>query len=136
MRKKTGILLLAGLLLMAGAALAVASDITGDWELTSETPRGTMTRPMHFVQKGEALEVTTTRPGRPNEQGEPGPAQEIKGAGTVKGNDIEWTFTMKGRDGEERTVAYKGTIDGDTMKGTFSMGQMGDTEWTAKRVKK
>lgn len=141
MRRTTGILVLAGLLIAAGVVLAAAIDVTGDWEMTSQSPMGEMTMPVHFVQKGEAVEVTMKMPGPPDDQGGqgqegPGP-REMKGTGTIKGNAIEWTFTMKSPDGDERSMTHKGTIiDADNMKGTLSMGEMGDIEWTAKRVKK
>jgi hypothetical protein len=31
------------------------------------------------------------------------------------------------------TMAYKGTVDGDTMSGTVEMGDFGNFDWTAKR---
>ncbi len=81
-----------------------------------------------FVQKGEALEVSM--------QGGPGPeGGEVKGTGKIVGNDIEFTFTMTGGPMGDMSVVHKGKVDGDTMKGTIAMGDMGEMEWTAKRVK-
>jgi RNA recognition motif-containing protein len=38
-----------------------------------------------------------------------------------------------GRGGGRGPRPYEGTVDGDTMSGTISMGQRGDLAWTAKR---
>jgi hypothetical protein len=61
--------------------------------------------------------------------------EEMKGKGKIVGNEIEFTFTMAGPEGE-MTIVHKGKVDGETMKGTISMGEMGEMEWTAKRVLK
>ena len=63
-------------------------------------------------------------------KGETGP--EIKlDSGTLSGNNIDFTVTRQGRNGDVK-VEYKGTVDGDTMKGTFMQGQ-NPVDWTAKR---
>lgn len=97
-------------------------NVTGDWELTSTTPRGERTRPIHFEQEGEKIIVTMEGMG----------GEEIKGEGTIKGNEIEWTITRSTPRGEF-TLTYKGTVEGDTMKGQVEMGEMGSMEWTAKK---
>jgi len=97
-------------------------NVTGDWEISMETPRGPMTQEMHFEQDGEKLTVTmTTRRG-----------DEITGEGTIKGNEIEWTITRSTPRGEF-TMTYKGTVEGDTMSGEVQMGDRGSSEWTAKK---
>ena len=63
-------------------------------------------------------------------KGETGPETPLDG-GTVNGKDITFTVTLTGRNGEVK-VEYKGTVDGDTMKGTFMQGQ-NSVDWTAKR---
>lgn len=98
-------------------------NVTGDWEISMETPRGPMTQEIHFEQDGEKLTVTmTTRRG-----------DEITGEGTVKGNEIEWSITRSGRGGQEFKMTYKGTVEGDTMSGEVQMGDRGSMEWTAKK---
>lgn len=123
---KKSLVLVLGLLLMGLVALA-AADVTGDWEFTMTMgQRGPITQAMKFVQTGEKLAVTMTRMGR---DGNP---VEIKGEGTVKGNDIEWTVVRTGRDGQEMKTTYKGKIvDANTITGTVEMGQMGSVEWKA-----
>lgn len=52
-------------------------------------------------------------------------------SGTVSGNDVTFTVTRQGRNGEVK-VTYKGTVDSDAMKGTFQAGQ-NSVDWTAKK---
>jgi hypothetical protein len=52
--------------------------------------------------------------------------------GTVTGNNITFTVTRQGRNGEQK-IEYKGTLEGATMKGTVMMGQ-NSVEWTAKKA--
>lgn len=123
-KKCVSILLFAGLALWGASLFAKAVDVTGDWEMTIQSPRGERTMKINFVQTGENLEVKME-----GFQGE-----EIKGTGKIKDNEIEWTITVNGPQGE-MSITNKGKVDGDTMTGTVSLGEMGDMEWTAKRVK-
>lgn len=100
-----------------------AADVTGEWELTAESPRGEFTQAVKFVQDGETLTVTM----------ESRRGDEMEGEGTVKDNEIEWTILRSTPRGEFEMV-YKGTIDGDTMSGTVDFGGRGEMEWTAKKI--
>jgi hypothetical protein len=112
--KKTLIMLFA--VLAAGFPLYAAIDITGTWEMTMTTPRGERKMDIVFVQNGESLTVTMTRPTRD------GSMEEIKSEGTVKGNNVEWKETRKSPSGDEMTMTRKATlIDADHMKGTMEM---------------
>lgn len=134
MTRKWPIILAVGCLVLgAAAAQTKPADVTGDWEFIMTggpeggPPEGGDRPPMvvTFVQKGETLEASMTTP-----------MGEMKGTGKVVGNEIEFTFTMTGGPMGDMTIVHKGKVDGDTMKGTVSMGDMGEREWTAKRVKK
>ncbi len=121
-----GTVLLAALTVAPALGQEVAQsepvNVSGVWELTSETPRGTMTRTVTFEQDDGSL--TGTIEGR---QG-PLPIQD----GSVVGNTI--TFTVVWSRGERSfEVTYTGTVDGDTAKGTFQTPR-GKVEWTATRV--
>lgn len=102
--------------------LAEEVDVSGDWELTVKSPRGEMTRDIHFDQEGENLTVTMI--GR---QGE-----EITGEGTIKGNKIEWTITRSTPRGE-MTITYTGEVEGDKMSGEAQFGDFQSSEWEATR---
>jgi len=112
------------LVLMTVSLSALDVNVTGDWELTMTSPRGERTQDFHFEQKGEKLTVTWT-----GFRGQ----DEVTAEGTVKGNEIEWSYTSSGRGGGEFTMTYKGKIEGDTMSGEVQMGDRASFEWTAKR---
>ncbi|MFB0566306.1 MAG: hypothetical protein ACETWK_11610 [Candidatus Aminicenantaceae bacterium] len=98
-------------------------DVTGDWELTVESPRGEMTRNVKFIQEGENLKVTMESPR----------GGEATGEGTLKGNEIEWTITRSTPRGE-MTMTYTGKVEGDTMSGEVQFGDFGSFEWKATRI--
>lgn len=98
-------------------------DVSGQWILTIETPNGTFNPTVILKQDGEKL--TGTYKGRMGES---------KLEGTISGKDIKWTVKMTFQD-QTFELAYKGTVDGDSMKGTVDMGGMGTADWTGKRKK-
>lgn len=115
-----GILVLGSLAALAFAAAAV--DINGVWEMTIQTPQGEMTADATFVQDKDAIKFTM-----------PGPqGMEMKGEGTVKDKDVEWTVTVSGGMGEF-VLVFKGKVDGETMSGEVQMGDFGTAPWTAKK---
>jgi hypothetical protein len=119
--RKSYLLGLAFLLVVASSLLLAAVNITGDWEMTTKMPNGQdRTSTISFVQDGEKLTVKTT--GRNGE--------EITGTGTVKGNDVEWTITRTTPRGE-MTITYKGKVEGDKMTGTSQFGDRPGMEFTA-----
>ena len=120
-------------LLIVGMALAVAPvlaqdaakpkavDITGSWDLTVESPQGTMVITANFKQEGETLTGTHV-----SEMGE----SPLKG--TVKGVDVEYTLTID-MGGQQMSIVHKAKVDGDTMKGSADIEGMGSIAFTAKR---
>jgi hypothetical protein len=143
-----GVCLLVTGAIFLGASQQSKVDVTGDWEMAmvggpggpggSQAPagpppgRGGGNKPdrpkmvMTFVQKGEVLAVKMQNP----------MGDEMTGTGKIVGNEIEFTFTMTGGPMGDMTIVHKGKVDGDTMKGTMTMGDMGEREWSAKRVVK
>ena len=119
---KTNSIVFAALLLLAPLTLCLAQEsvnVSGEWDLTTNTPRGEMTSTAKFVQEGEKLTVTMISP-----------RGESTGTGTIKGADIEWTVTRETPRGQI-TVTYKGKVEGNTMKGEAQMGDFGTAEWKA-----
>jgi hypothetical protein len=92
--------------------VAIAAEVAGTWKLTVETPNGTSERVLKLKQEGEKLTGTIT--GR---EGNEIPIQE----GTLKGNDLQFTITFE-RNGEQVKRTYKGTLSGDSVKGTIEGG--------------
>jgi hypothetical protein len=98
-------------------------DITGVWEMTVESPQGQMVMTATYKQDGETLTGMHS-----SEMGE----MPLKG--TVKGADIEYTIVFD-MGGQSMTIPHKAKVDGDTIKGTASLGDMGSMTFTAKRKK-
>ena len=124
--KKSLILVLA---VLVTGVLAMAANITGTWEMTTTTQRGEQKRDVTFKQDGEKLMVSWMQAGRGG-----GDPVEIKGEGTVKGNDIEFKITRTTQRGEI-TMLYKGTVvDATHLKGTQEINMGGNpvtSDWTA-----
>ena len=52
--------------------------------------------------------------------------------GSIKDNK-EFTFSVEIGTEQKVTVVYTGTLDGDTIKGSLTMGEMGEGTFTGKR---
>jgi hypothetical protein len=120
---------LAGLaVLLIAPALAAAQadkpvDVTGEWERTVETPNGSFTSTMKLQKTGDTLSGVSMR-----RDGTESKLNDVK----LDGKTLTFTqdITVNGMD---LHLAYTGTVDGDTIKGTFQVG--GQTmNWSAKRV--
>jgi hypothetical protein len=116
------VLALAALVAIVAVPLAAASDVSGNWTMTATTPRGERTSTLTFVQEGEKLTVASK-----SDRG------ESTGAGTLKGDAIEWSITRETPMGP-MTVTYKGTVAGDTMSGEAMMRDQ-PMPWKAVRAK-
>lgn len=101
-------------------ASAQATDVSGEWEMTIQTPRGEMTLTTKFIQEGEKLAVIMTGPR----------GGEATGEGAIQGNSLQWSITRTGPEGNQFTVTYKGTVDGTTMSGTAE-NPRGTINWKA-----
>ncbi len=93
-------------------------DVTGNWVFQVETSGGSGSPTFTFKQEGETLT------GKYN--GQFGTA-DIKG--TVKGNQIEFSFNAEGLG----VITYSGTIETGAMKGKVTLGDQASGTWTAKR---
>jgi len=96
-------------------------DVSGVWSFEVETSAGTSFPTLTFKQEGETL------------------AGQFKGAfveapltGTVKGNEIKFSFKVRTQD-TDVTIIYTGTIEKTSMKGLVELGALGSGTWTAKR---
>ena len=104
------------------AVSAYATNVTGEWNLTVESPNGTGTPTVTFKQDGETL--TGTYKGRFGEA-------PLKG--TVKGDEIKFSATISPQ-GQDLQIDYTGTVDGDTMKGKVKFGDLGEGNFTGKKA--
>jgi hypothetical protein len=112
------------LLLRTGSVIAAdePAKVTGSWEMSIETPRGTMTQTLTLQQDGNTLKGTLK-----------GQRGEAPVTGSVTGNKISFTVTRDTPNGSF-TIEYSGTVDGDSMTGTAHSERF-DGKWTAKRGK-
>jgi hypothetical protein len=140
MRKNMLILFGVILLVFAASAWAQAQDpvkeppkeqakdinITGAWDMVTQTPNGDMPGEITFAQEKETVKVSMTGP-----QGTP-----MSGEGTIKEGVIQWSVTISGANGDF-TVHFKGKIDGEKISGEVQAGDFGTFTWIAtKKVKR
>ena len=116
-------LALAVLFVALGSVSALAADFNGKWTGDVTTPRGTQTLTFDFKVDGSALtgKVTTPRG-----------ANDISN-GKVDGDNISFDQVVN-FNGNEFKITYTGKADGDTIKFTRQMGDMGSSEFVAKRA--
>jgi hypothetical protein len=111
---------------LCGATLAAAqgakTDVTGKWTFNVETGAGSGTPVMTFKQDGEKLTGHYS-----------GQLGEADLAGTVKGQNVEFKFTVDIQ-GQQLNCIYTGAVDGkDAMKGKVDLVGLGEGTFTAKR---
>jgi hypothetical protein len=105
----------------SAVAFAADANVTGTWNMTVESPMGTGNPVFTLTQKG--ADVTGTYKGQLGEA-------PVKG--TVKGNALELKYNINAQ-GTELAITYAGTVEGDTMKGKVSYGDMGEGTFTGKK---
>ena len=98
-----------------------AVSATGIWHLQIETGQGTGTPTFTFKQEGETLSGQYK-----------GLFGEAPVTGTLKGAAITFSVKVKAQ-GDDMTITYSGTVDGDTMKGKVAFGGVGEGSFTGKR---
>jgi hypothetical protein len=104
-------------------APAPAASAAGAWQLQVETGQGTGTPSFTFKQDGETLSGQYK-----------GLFGEAPITGTLRGADITFSVKVSGQ-GQELTITYSGTVEGDTMKGKVSFGDATGS-FTGKRATK
>jgi len=106
-------------LAIALACAALATDISGSWEFAVETSQGSGTPSFEFKQEGDKLSGTYS-----------GQFGTAKLSGTVKGDQVEFTFTIS----NVGTARYKGTIEGpSSIKGKVEYGDVAEGTFAAKK---
>ena len=122
MRKSLTALTLVFLFTSVAHLAAQAADVTGAWEVTITSPRGTNTVKATFKQVGEKLEGVFKRE-----------ADDVSLQGTVKGKEIKFSYTRRIQD-NDLVITLTGEIEGDSIKGKADFGGFAEGEWSAKRV--
>ena len=98
-------------------------DVSGKWVMTLDMSMGVASPALELKQDGEKLTGTYT-----------GRYGTFALDGSLKATAIQFSFTM-GAEGQESVMSFAGEVsaDGTAMKGTASLGEMGDATWTAKK---
>jgi hypothetical protein len=96
--------------------------IDGNWTITMTTPMGERTATLVLKAAGGTLTDT---------QAADGDSGDIFD-GSVEGNDVAWKIEITNP--MQLTLAYTGTVDGDSMSGDMGIGPMGSFPFTGVRV--
>jgi len=107
---------------LAGAALAADANVAGEWDFQVETQAGTGTP--HFSLKQDGSNVSGTYKGQ---------LGEAPVTGTVKGNELTINFKVNAQ-GTDLAITYTGTVDGSSIKGKVSLGELGEGSFTGKKA--
>ena len=106
---------------LAGAQ-AGKTDVTGKWAFNVETGAGSGTPTITLKQDGEKLTGHYS-----------GQLGEADLAGSVKGQNVEFKFTVDVQ-GQQLNCIYTGAVDGkDSMKGKVDLVGLGEGTFTAKK---
>ena len=134
--RRTFCLAMCATFLVIGVSPAVFAadkgDVNGSWKWTNAGRGGAQGRDVTLKLKHDGDKLTGTVTGLGSE------SIDIKD-GKFKDNEVSFSVTRKGRNGQERTSKYHGKLDGDTIKGKVETegnnGQSRERDWEAKRSK-
>jgi hypothetical protein len=108
--------------LSATWALAQGVNLTGTWKAKTVSARGSSEQTMELKQTGNTFTGEMT-----NAQG----VKEAIKDGKVSGSDISFNISRKQASGDMADVAYKGTVKGNEITGTFTGASGATVNWTA-----
>jgi hypothetical protein len=109
------------LVALLAAPAAAQINLTGDWDVTIQSPQGTNTVKVTLTQDGETVS------GRVKQIG------ELPVTGTLTGDDLKVAFTLPIQ-GQSIDVVMTGKVEGPTLAGKVQFGDFGEGDWTAMRA--
>jgi hypothetical protein len=98
-----------------------APTMTGTWLIEAHHSAGVSTPTANITQTGEKLTGKYV-----------GSYGESVLTGSIKDNK-DFTFSVEVGTEQKVTLVYTGALDGDTIKGSLTMGEMGEGTFTGKR---
>jgi hypothetical protein len=110
------------LLVAARAFAQTPASITGDWDVTINSPQGANTSKVTFTQEGEKVNGLFKSANG-----------ELPFTGTLTGSDLKMAFSVNVQ-GMALDITLTGKVDGETMAGKADFGGMAEGDWTAKRA--
>ncbi|MGV7211998.1 hypothetical protein [Bradyrhizobium sp. UFLA05-112] len=96
--------------------------VDGNWNIVLSTPMGDRNTTLTLKSAGSALTGT---------QGAEGESGEIFD-GSVNGDDVAWKISITNP--MPLTLAFSGTVSGDSISGEASIGPMGSFPFTGTRA--
>lgn len=116
----------AGLAVLFVAFLAAPAsaqiNLTGDWDLTIESPQGSNTVKVTLTQEGEKVSGLFK-----SQMG------ELPFTGTLTGVDLKFAFSIPVQ-GQVLEITMTGKVEGESIAGKAQFGGFGEGDWTAKRA--
>jgi len=112
----------AAAVLLTTGAVAADANLTGEWDVSVETPMGVGTPHFSLKQDGNKLSGTY--------KGQLGQAPVT---GTVKGDEFTIQFQVEAQ-GMDIAIIYQGKAEGSTISGTAKLGDFGEGTFTGKKA--
>ena len=116
----------AGLAVLFVALLAAPAgaqiNLTGDWDVTIQSPQGANTVKVTFTQTGEKVAGLFK-----SQMG------ELPFEGTLTGVDLKFSFSIPVQ-GQSLEITMTGTVAGEEISGKAQFGGFGEGDWSAKRA--
>jgi hypothetical protein len=109
-------------LILSASATAQSPNVTGDWDVTINSPQGAREGKISFKQEGGKLTGMLK-----SQRG------EVPLEGAVNGKEIKFKYTIKLQD-QDLVITMTGNVDGDAMKGEADYGGLAQGDWNAKRA--
>jgi hypothetical protein len=106
----------------AGGGAGATAQAGGTWNITTQSPQGTMQGTLTINQNGDSFEGTMTS--------EFGTATISNGE--INGRSISWSISINAGP-QPITVTYEGQVDGDRITGRATAGEFGTFPFTAQR---
>src|SRR5262245_15686314 len=101
---------------------AAQNNLTGDWDMTIQSPQGTNTVKVTLTQDGETVS------GRVKSQ-----LGELPVTGALTGDDLKIAFTLPIQ-GQSIDIVMTGKVEGPILAGKVQFGDFGEGDWTATRA--
>ena len=110
------------LVALLAAPAAAQINLTGDWDMTIESPQGTNTVKVTLTQDGENVSgLFKSQFG------------ELPVTGALTGVDLNIAFSLPIQ-GQSVDIVMTGKVEGPTLAGKVQFGGFGEGDWTAKRA--
>lgn len=107
---------------LAQPAQPAPASVTGDWDVTVQSPQGTTNVLVTLKQDGEKLDGLFKSP-----------LGELPFSGTLTGNEMKFNF-MFPVDGQPLAITMTGKVEGDAITGKADFGGFAEGDWSAKRA--